>query len=75
MKFTRTFDIENDANLYSSLTENNTFELYRERVYTSKGSACTGDWLVQMNGLIIDCCTTLKEAKQTARINDMISSF
>jgi hypothetical protein len=75
MNFTKTFDSEMDANKYSASTSNNSFELYRERVYTSRGSACTGYWLVQVNGLIVDSAKTLREAKHIAAMNEMMSSL
>ena len=75
MNFTKSFDQEMNANLYTATTPNNSFELYRERVYTSNGSACTGDWLVQVNGLIVDSAPTLKEAKHIAAMTEMMSAF
>jgi len=73
--FTKSFNSEMDANKYSASTSNNSFELYRERVYTSNGSACTGDWLVQVNGQIVDSASTLKEAKHIAAMTEMMSAF
>ena len=75
MEYTKTFDTEMCANIYTAITTNNTFELYRERVYTSRGSACTGDWIIQMNGIIKGSCSTLREAKTTAELQEILSAF
>jgi hypothetical protein len=62
MKFTKTFDIENCANIYTS--ECGVYELYRERTYKNNGtSKCDGDWIVQKNGKILTSFPTLKKAK------------
>jgi hypothetical protein len=75
MNFKKSFDQEMAANIYTAITTNNTFELYRERVYTSRGSSCTGDWLIQMNGIIKGSCSTLREAKTTAELQEILSAF
>mgnify|MGYP003677364151 FL=1 len=64
MKFTKTFDIDNWANIYTTTVGVDTYELYRERTFKSDGtSKCDGYWIVQKNGQILRSFPTLKKAK------------
>ncbi len=70
MKFTKTFDIENFANIYTS--ECGVYELYQARTYKSDGSSkCDGDWIVQKNGQVLTSFPTLKKAKQVVMMDSL----
>ncbi len=70
MKFIKTFDIEQDGNIYNS--ECGVYELYRERTYKSNGySKCDGNWIVQKNGQILTSFPTLKKAKLVVLMDSM----
>lgn len=70
MKFTKTFDIDNFANIYTS--ECGVYELYRERTYKSNNlSRCDGDWIVQKNGEILTSFPTLRKAKQVVFMDSL----
>ena len=72
MKFTKTFDIENYANIYTTAVGVNTYELYRERTFKSNGtSKCDGDWIVQKNGQILSAFPTLKKAKTVVLMDSL----
>ncbi len=70
MKFTKTFDIENFANIYTS--ECGVYELYQARTYKNDGSSkCDGDWIVQKNGQVLTSFPTLKKAKQVVMMDSL----
>ena len=82
MKFTKTFDTENFANIYqngkyklpATALEDYSYkyEIYRERTYKNNGaSKCDGDWIVQIMGNIDASFKTLKEAKNYCIFNEM----
>ena len=70
MKFIKTFNTENWANIYTS--ECGVYELYRERTYKNNGtSKCDGDWIVQKNGEILTSFPTLAKAKSVVMMDSM----
>ena len=70
MTFTKTFDIEQFGNIYTS--ECGTYELYRDRTYKSNGtSKCDGNWIVQKNGQVLTSFPTLRKAKQVVLIDSI----
>ena len=70
MTFTKTFDIEQWGNIYTSNC--GTYELYRGRTYKSNGtSKCDGNWIVQKNGQILTSFPTLRKAKQVVLIDSI----
>ena len=70
MKFTKTFDIDNFANTYTS--ECGVYELYRLRTYKNNGtSKCDGNWAVQKNGELLTSFPTLRKAKQVVFIDSL----
>jgi hypothetical protein len=70
MKFTKAFNIDNWANIYTS--ECKVYELYRARTYKNDGtSKCDGNWIVQKNGQIVASFPTLRKAKQVVFIDSL----
>ena len=70
MKFTKKFDIENWANIYTS--ECGVYELYRGITFKNNGtSKYDGDWIVQKNGQILTSFPTLKKAKLAVTMDSM----
>lgn len=72
MKFIKTFNIENWANVYTLTVGTVTYELYQERTFKNNGtSKCDGDWIVQKDGEVLATFTTLKKAKQVSIMDAM----
>ena len=70
MTFTKTFDIDNYSNIYTS--DCGVYELYRARTYKNNGtSKCDGNWIVQKNGEILTSFPTLRKAKQVVLMDSM----
>jgi len=70
MKFTKTFDIDNWGNVYTS--ECGVYELYRLRTFKNDGtSKCDGDWAVQKNGKLLTSFPTLKKAKSVVLMDSI----
>ena len=70
--FSKTFSIEDFANIYRANTEKNTYKLYRERTYKNNGtSKCDGNWMVQKNESILESFKTLREAKNYVSLIDI----
>lgn len=70
MKFTKTFDIDDFANIYTS--QCGVYELYRLRTYKNDGtSKCDGDWAVQKNGQLLSSYPTLRKAKQVVFMDSL----
>ena len=72
VKFKKSFDRDQDGNIYTAVVGDNTYELYRERTYKRTGfSAADGDWIVQKNGEIKGAFPTLKKAKQVVMMDSL----
>jgi hypothetical protein len=70
MKFTKTFDTDSWANIYTS--ECGTYELYRLRTYKNDGtSKCDGNWAVQKDGQLLTSFPTLKKAKAVVFLDSL----
>ena len=70
MKFIKTYDIDQDGNIYTS--ECGVYELYRERTYKNNGtSKADGNWIVQRNGQILASFPTLGKAKQVVLMDSI----
>ena len=70
MKFIKTYDIDQDGNIYNS--ECGVYELYRERTYKNNGtSKADGNWIVQRNGQILASFPTLRKAKQVVLMDSI----
>ena len=70
MKFIKTFDIDNFANIYTS--DCGVYELYRTRTYKNDGtSKCDGDWIVQKSGQVLASFPTLKKAKSVVLMDSI----
>ena len=70
MKFIKTFDTDQDGNIYTS--DCGVYELYRGRTYKNNGtSKCDGDWIVQKDGQILTSFPTLKKAKQVVLMDSI----
>ena len=70
MTFTKEFDTDNWANIYTS--ECGLYELYRLRTYKNNGtSKCDGDWAVQKYGKVLASFPTLAKAKQVVLMDSM----
>ena len=70
MKFTKTFDTDQDGNIYTS--ECGIYELYRARTYKNNGtSKCDGNWIVQRDGQILTSFPTLKKAKKAVLFDSL----
>jgi hypothetical protein len=70
MKFTKTFNTDNWANIYTS--ECGVYELYRLRTFKNNGtSKCDGDWAVQKNGQLLTSFPTLAKAKQVVLMDSI----
>ena len=79
MKFNKTFDIDQDGNIYTYKTEKNSYEIYRARTWKNNGtSKADGNWLVQINGRLDENSSfkTLKEARVSSqKIFDMYLDY
>ena len=70
MNFTKEFDMDNYANVYTS--ECGVYELYRLRTYKNNGtSKCDGDWAVQKDGQLLASFPTLRKAKQVVFMDSL----
>ena len=70
MKFTKTFDIDNWSNIYTSNC--GVYVSYRLRTYKNDGtSKCDGDWAVQKNGQLLAAYPTLRRAKAVMLIDSI----
>ena len=70
MKFIKTYDIDQDGNIYNS--ECGVYELYRARTYKNNGtSKADGNWIVQRNGQILASFPTLRKAKQVVLMDSI----
>ena len=70
MKFTKEFDIDSWANIYTS--ECGVYELYRLRTYKNNGtSKCDGDWAVQKDDKLLASFPTLRKAKAVVMMDSM----
>lgn len=70
MKFIKTYDTDNDSNIYKSNC--GVYELYRARTYKNNGtSKCDGNWIVQRSGEILTSFPTLTKAKKVVLMDSI----
>ena len=70
MKFIKTYDLDIDANVYTS--QCGVYELYRGRTYKSNGDCKSdGDGIVQKNGEVLTSFPTLEKAKKVVLMDSI----